>query len=218
VKLRFCIPDSVMVNNQNIPDELFDSIGISREDGFFMLDSLMEKPVSRWISLFTMNSEQDSIREYAEMLTQQLTVPVRMIAVGNNVYEIHSDLTVRYNRLFNRYIDGVSLNHNPVIRWAGIYKVAGAERASFHPVDKTGRDTLICLFTGDTSAMPAGTVFADLLLIEKNFTYFAAVDSGVFEKMICVIPVRSSIPPDRITGRRKPGFHSGSFGFKQKMK
>jgi hypothetical protein len=180
--IRFCVPADVMKESPAIPEDIFEEAGISREDGFMMLDSLLKKPVSRWLSLLARSADSlDTLGNLAAAAAQRLTISARIIAVVNGVYEIHSDFTVRYNRLVGAYFTSVKVNRNPVARWAGVYKVKGADKAVFRPSEAGDRDTFFCFFAQDRSGMPASAVYSDTLAVQEGFSYFLAVDSGVFK-------------------------------------
>jgi hypothetical protein len=143
-----------------------------------MLDSLIDKPFSRWLPLLG-TDYNDSVQQFCEMIAQQLTTPIRIIAVVNETYEIYSDLNIRYNRLLNKQIASVKTNNNTCIRWAGLYKVKGSDKTRFNPCEMSPNDTFLCLHTIDSSKMPPYSIFNDTLFIQKGFSYFVAVDSGL---------------------------------------
>jgi hypothetical protein len=98
-------------------------------------------------------------------------------AANGDKLKIRGYFTVRYNRKFqNTPIGGfLPYNHNPVVRWVGVYKVKG-NVGSFFPGDpaNAGKFTLSYLYN---DVHPDSV--HDTVAIEQGYSYFLGADSGI---------------------------------------
>jgi hypothetical protein len=92
--------------------------------------------------------------------------------------KIKSDFTIRYNRRFMNtpLASIVPVNHNPTLRWIGVYKVKSNIGTSFYPgnPDYAGNYTLTYLYN---QIFPDSV--SDTVVIDSGYTYYVAADSGI---------------------------------------
>ncbi len=181
------IPDSIMYYNSQIHDELLQKMGLTRENILIAIDFLASLSDDQWNTdtLIAMLESQTGIpiespELYMTMLLQLMTVDVMIIAVVNGEYEINSVFNVRYNRYFNTKIEAITFNNNPIINWAGIFKIKGDELINFEPAHMGDQDSFFCIYTLDSLVTCKNTIFKDTLFVEPGYSYFIAVDSGMY--------------------------------------
>jgi hypothetical protein len=175
----FKIPDSILYRNTTIPDTIFSSLGITKSQGLTIIDSLTGASYKKWLNIFFRDTSNQESNKRLICLAQGLSVDVGIRALVNNVYIVESSITVRYNRHFEKFVPGIFCNHNPRIRWAGIIKSSGKEKTTFDLSAISEKDTLFLLYSTEKIEFPGIIVTTDTIFINKNFSYFAAVDSGL---------------------------------------
>lgn len=180
VAIKFRVPDSIFAISRSISDDALAMLGVDRATGVAIVDTFAR--------MTPQERAQDTllgplVAEFAPVVTQILSAPVRIFATINGVNRTYGDLTVRYNRLLRDY-PTVTVNHNPQVRFMGVYKVKG-QQVGFAPGDLNGDDTTICLFTDgtvDSTVMGdnANIVYGDTVLVDLGYSYYVAIDSGLF--------------------------------------
>lgn len=175
----FKIPDSILFFNKTIPDTIFSSLGITKSQGLTIIDSLTGASYKKWLNLFFRDTSNLESNKRLIAFAQELSADIGIRAIVNNVYIVESSVTVRYNRHFEKFVPGIFCNHNPQIRWAGIIKSPGKEKTTLDLSTISEMDTLFLLYSQEKVEFPGTIVNTDTISISKNFSYFAAVDSGL---------------------------------------
>jgi hypothetical protein len=181
VAIKFRIPDNVLARSASIDESVVGALGFDKAQLLALVDAVADMtPEERADdSLFTPLLEQ-----YAGAVMQILSAPITLQVTVNEVNRIKSDLTVRYNRHFREY-PGVYINRNPIVSFVGLYKIRGTRSLSGLGDLRDG-DSTFRLYAPDTTFDPAlmgrreNLVDSDTILIEPGYTYYLAVDSGVF--------------------------------------
>jgi hypothetical protein len=176
----FKIPDSILYHNTTIPDTIFSSLGITKSQGLTVIDSLSGSAHNKWLTLLFRDTSNQESNKRLIGLTQELSADIGIRATVNNVYIVESSITVRYNRHFEKIVNGVFCNHNPQIRWAGIIKSPGKQKTSLDLTATSMKDTLYLLYSKEKVEFPGTIIINDTIAIDNNHSYFAAVDSGLF--------------------------------------
>lgn len=183
VGIKFAVPTNLMSLHDWQNDPLIASSGMTPDSLIAIIELLSKTPQPLWGTLgATLGMSSDNLellKQNLPKLLSILSVHFRIFALVNNTYQVESTVSVRYNRLFKN-MENVYVNHNPITHWTGIYKVKGANKTSFDPNTMTSADTLVCLSTTNSSAMGSNTIFGDTLLVDKDYSYFLAADSGRF--------------------------------------
>jgi hypothetical protein len=134
-------------------------------------------------------------------LLQALTAPVKVFATLDGVYQIESDFTVRLNRILHdpailALLNAppgpvrIFVNRNPVINFVAIHKIKDPAPVVLKVEEMDSGDVTYCLFVrGAFDPLMAGPVYERLdtlpvdsprtITIDKGFTYYVAVDSGL---------------------------------------
>jgi hypothetical protein len=198
VAIKFRIPDDVLAQSSAINDAALGVIGGYLDDAasgaagvslpFDFSKEVLLQLVDYYARMDPQVRAQDTlwplIEEYAPIVAQVLSVPVRFFATANGKYKLQSDFTVRYNRFF-RDVPRLYVNRNPRVRYVGLYKVKGPRPAEFRPEDMGDEDTTLRLFMADTTATDPGymgpnVTTRDTVLIDTGYIYYLGVDSGYF--------------------------------------
>jgi hypothetical protein len=87
--------------------------------------------------------------------------------------KVKTDITIRYNSLFPHFL---SINHNPQIKWIGIYKVPDKQAKDFYPhsPDFNANASVTYLYNEYSPESVSDTV-----VIDKGYTYFLACNQGI---------------------------------------
>ncbi len=181
VAVKFQVPPDVLVKSASIDESVVAALGFSKEQLLALVDGLarMSPEQRRADSLLAPVMEQ-----FAGMAMQMLSAPVKIYVTVNGVNKVESGITVRYNRHFRGY-DDVYMNRNPMVSFVGMYKIKGS-RVPSGLGDLRDEDSTFSLFSrGDTHdptlmGREENTVSRDTILIDTGYTYYLAVDSGVF--------------------------------------
>jgi hypothetical protein len=196
--LAFIIPRTIMVENEQIVKVVSTNADFVKINPVLLLgfiDSLSRLAPDRRQEFIDSNNallaprkivipSYDSLKTLFGPLLQFTNATVRIFATINGVHKVESNFVVRYNRRFTD-VPGVFVNHNPRIRFVGVYKVKGNGKPTFKPGDLTEQDTAICLYL-DSAARPDPAMLGqnwritDTVCIDKGFTYYSVIDTGVF--------------------------------------
>jgi hypothetical protein len=181
VALKFRIPDSVLAISASVSEQTAAALGLGSKAELLGL-------VDAFAHLTPAERAADTVlgpvlAQYAPVVAQMLSAPIRIFATVNGVNHIVSDVTVRYTRLLRDY-PHVYVNRNPAPRFVAVYKVKGTLPPALNPGDLDRDDTTICLFSRDSTVDPAlmgpNVIFRDTLLVDVGHSYYVAVDSGVY--------------------------------------
>ena len=141
--------------------------------------------LARWPALGITTLDSASMTSLATITGSLLTVfSVPAVIYANVVAEsgaklkVKGDFTIRYNRRFQKVPEIATflpVNHNPEVRWVGIYKVLGKNIQSFHPSDAqyAGKFTFSYLYN---EVFPDSV--RDTVAVNDGYSYFLVADSG----------------------------------------
>ena len=124
----------------------------------------------------------DTLMMTAGTLLSVFSIPgilyANVTAEGGQTLKVKGNFSVRYNRHFANtpVAEMLPVNHNPAIRWIGVYKVHKTGIMSFDPgaAEFAGTYTLSYLYN---ELYPDSV--SDTVVIEKGYTYYAAADTGI---------------------------------------
>ncbi len=185
VGIRFQIPANVMKESKMIPEDLMASVpdeykeyippdfaAMSKREFLDTIESYINQPMDPVLAF------------YMPMITEMLTIKIRLFANVKGKLPVRSDYTVRYNTHFSD-VPRVNYNTNPVVKWIGIYKVKGKDLQSF---DKS-KDSyeFYSLYRSDDDSL------SDTIVLDKDYTYFVAAESDNLDSVFSVL---SLISPD----------------------
>jgi hypothetical protein len=144
---------------------------------------------------------------FAELLSGKMVLHLW----ANRGYVITRTFSVRYNT----HVKGdpqVYVNHNPDPFWIGVYKVKNRTNLLFFsPARMDTSDTLICLFTKDTSAIAGPRLFTDTVLIDTGYSYYMAADSGIVTYQRNGSAVTDTLLDKAISFDGRPGYETYSY-------
>lgn len=120
------------------------------------------------------------VKENLPALVQLFSIKIRIFAQPIGGYEIRSNYVVRYNSKLTG-LSGVPIyeNTNPQVGFVGIYKVKGADLASFDTTIHDQEYELFQLFGPADSTDSITTI-----VIEKGYTYFFTASSSGLDSAI----------------------------------
>ncbi len=185
VGLKFQVPATIMYTSQAVKEELFTALGLNKILVLGLLDTLSKVDPALWSTIPELQPYLPVIQENLPALLQVLSVPVRIFATVNGLYNITSDFIVRYNRHV-KDLPGVVVNHNPKINYIGLYKLKDAEPVNFDATTMTERDSTYCFYYDeaiDTIPFGKNEIFSDTVLIDVGYTYHITCDSGVYNSV-----------------------------------
>jgi len=178
VGIRFVIPKDIMRTSKSIDKAMFAAMGYDSDQLIDMVEYILKIPND---SLLT-NPIYLQFAEMAPLLAQFLTVPVRVFAsVNGGTFQIRSDLMVRYNRRFSS-IPKVSVNHNPSLKYAGIYKF---KENPFPDIGKSSlkkTDSTVVLYSADPgyrTSFGKNFTASETLFVDTGYAWYIFADTGV---------------------------------------
>jgi hypothetical protein len=124
----------------------------------------------------------DTLMMTAGTLLSVFSIPgilyANVTAEDGQSLKVKGSFSIRYNRRFENspVAEMLPVNHNPAIRWIGVYKVHQTGIQSFNPAasEFAGKYTLSYLYN---ELYPDSV--SDTVVIEKGYTYYAAADTGI---------------------------------------
>jgi len=136
-------------------------------------------------SVFT---SENNLVQILPLLLPNISMYGRLQLNVNDGFISKSDFGIRYNRLFTDldFSTEIKVNKNPIIHFAGIHKIKGKHDNGFKVSDMDpSTDTTIIFYLDSTDGIDNSIIgfpwrLDSTILIDKGYTYYMAVDSGLW--------------------------------------
>lgn len=203
ISVRFVVPGNCMTQSPMVRENmaaLFSSgfqamlpegfDGASLDKTLMMVDSLSKVVASADTqSLQAFSDIMPDLVAQLPLLTQLLTVPIRIIADVAGEHRIESDFEVSYTRRFARLPgSGLYRNNNPAIDSVGIYKVKGADLMSYDP-GGDGVEYFRLFGQGDSTTV---------IPIDIGYSYFVEVAVGGRDTVVTLGDIAGGAPAVKV--------------------
>lgn len=195
--IKIPIPEDIFNISSSVDEDILAKLGIDKSLFLYAIDFIKERDVDSLFanppdpsdSLATLVYDNitkliSSVKDDFYKIIQAFTVPVRVYAKINGIYNVRTDFAVRYNRFFDNhnYFKKIFVNHNPEVNYMVVHKFKKDPYPDFSESKFTDQDTSYILFLRDSvyiNDIPGeNKIFNDTIMIDSGYSYYVSVDSG----------------------------------------
>ncbi len=169
MQFRYKIPEDVFMKeylqggaDSNRVKSVYDQVTALKQGGPALMQTIGEDSLEKLASAINRIYAQPSIFFHAK-------------SVNGVDLKVRSEIIIRYNSLFSGYLP---INHNPVIKWIGIYKVPAKKSKTFSPDSNRIEPDSNCSLTYLYNEYDSLNI-SDTVAIDTGYDYFLTCTDGI---------------------------------------